>query len=54
VNASLAIDRSEALEAKGTKTLLLNTHALMSKFYEHEVDCLSAELGISVNYESKQ
>lgn len=54
MDASLAIDRSEALEVKGTKTLLLNTHALMSKFYEHEVDCLSAALGISVNYESKQ
>lgn len=55
VDADLAFDRSEALEAKGIKTILLNTHALMAKFYKHEADCLGAELGIdAVNYDVKQ
>lgn len=54
MDADLALDRSKALEAKGTKTLLLNTHALIFEFYRHEADCLGAELGISINYESKQ
>ena len=55
MDTNLAIDRSEALELKGTKTLLLNTHALMSHFLSHEVECLGAELGIdAVNYAVKQ
>lgn len=54
MDADLAIDRSEALESKGTKTLLLNNHTLMSHFLSHEVECLGAELGISINYETKQ
>lgn len=55
MDADLAIDRSEALELKGTKTLLLNTHALMSHFLSHEIECLGAELGIdAVNYSVKQ
>ena len=47
-------DRSEALESNGTKTLLLNTHALMPYFYKNEADCLGAELGIDVNYGARQ
>ncbi|WP_151676082.1 hypothetical protein [Acinetobacter soli] len=54
VDADLAIDRSESLEAKGVKTLLLNNHALMAEFWKYEVDCASADLGISVNYKSEQ
>lgn len=47
IDADIAIDQSEALKLKGTKTLLLNTHALMSHFLAHEVECLSAKVGIS-------
>lgn len=54
VDADLMFDRSEALESNGTKTLLLNTHALMSYFYKHEADCLGVELGINVDYKVKQ
>ena len=55
MDADLAINRSEALELKGTKTFLLNTHALMSHFLSHEVECLGAELGIdAVHYAVKQ
>ena len=54
VDADLMFDRSEALEAKGVKTILLNTHALMSHFISHDVECMSAELGINVNYGARQ
>lgn len=54
-DADLAIDRSEALQLNGVKTILLNTHALMAEFYKHEADCLAAQIGIdSVNYDVKQ
>ena len=53
--ADLAVDRSEALEMNGVKTILLNTHALMAEFYKHEASCLAAQIGIdSVNYDVKQ
>ena len=55
VDADLAIDQSEALESNGVKTILLNTHALMSEFYKHEASCLAAQIGIdAVNYDVKQ
>lgn len=50
----LAVDRSEALELSGVKTILLNTHALMAEFYKHEADCLAAQIGIDANYDVKQ
>ncbi|WP_180069444.1 hypothetical protein [Acinetobacter sp. YH12112] len=54
-DADLAIDRSEALELSGVKTILLNTHALMAEFYKHEASCLAAQIGIdAVNYDVKQ
>ena len=54
-DADLAIDRSEALQLNGVKTILLNTHALMSEFYKHEASCLAAQIGIdAVNYDVKQ
>ena len=54
-DANAAVDRSEALELNGVKTILLNTHALMSEFYKHEANCLAAQTGIdSVNYDVKQ
>ena len=53
-DADLAVDRSEALQLNGVKTILLNTHALMSEFYKHEADCLAAQIGIDVNYDVKQ
>ena len=46
VDLDLLFDRSEALEAKGIKTVLLNNHALMSKFIGHEVSCVKANLNI--------
>ena len=53
-DADLAVDRSKALGLNGVKTILLNTHALMSEFYKHEADCLGAKIGIDVNYDVKQ
>ena len=54
-DADLAIERSEALELNGVKTILLNTHALMAEFYKHEANCLAAQIGIdSINYDVKQ
>ena len=54
-DADLAIERSEALELNGVKTILLNTHALMAEFYKHEAGCLAAQIGIdAVNYDVKQ
>ena len=53
-DADLAVDRSEALGLNGVKTILLNTHALMSEFYKHEADCLAAQVGIDANYDVKQ
>lgn len=54
-DANVAIDRSEALQMNGVKTILLNTHALMAEFYKHEASCLAAQIGIdSVNYDVKQ
>ncbi len=53
-DADIAIDRSEALQLNGVKTILLNTHALMSEFYKHEASCLAAQVGIDVNYDVKQ
>lgn len=54
-DANAAVDRSEALELNGVKTILLNTHALMSEFYKHEASCLAAQIGIDVvNYDVKQ
>lgn len=53
-DADLAIDRSEALQLNGVKTILLNTHTLMSEFYKHEASCLAAQAGIDANYDVKQ
>ena len=53
-DADLAVDRSEALQLNGVKTILLNTHALMSEFYKHEASCLAAQIGIDANYDVKQ
>ena len=53
-DADLAIDRSEALQLNGVKTILLNTHALMAEFYKHEAGCLDAQIGIDANYDVKQ
>lgn len=54
-DANAAIDRSEALEMNGVKTIVLNTHALMAEFYKHEASCLAAQIGIdAVNYDVKQ
>ncbi|MEG2462479.1 MAG: hypothetical protein RSA09_07140 [Acinetobacter sp.] len=53
-DAYLAVDHSEALQLNGVKTILLNTHALMSEFYKHEASCLAAQIGIDANYDVKQ
>ena len=46
VDVDQAFNESEALGAIGVKSLLINTHALMSIFYENEVECRGIGLGI--------
>ncbi|MDQ8953395.1 hypothetical protein RFH42_10535 [Acinetobacter rudis] len=47
--------RNQALNKKGVESVLLNTHALLTHFYSHEMECIERELGIDVvNYDIAQ
>lgn len=54
-DADALFDQSQVLSEKGVKTVLLNTSALLTHFYSHEIECLKQELGVDVvNYDVAQ
>ncbi len=45
----------EEIQSNGTKAIVLNNHAVLAKFYEHEIAMRSINLGIqTINYDTKQ